>query len=225
MVTSFDQVIRQNTDLPEFIAIEGPIGVGKTTLAQHLSTTFNTHLLLEESDSNPFLERFYQDPNSAAMATQLHFLFQRVEKLETLASSGGRQPRTITDFLIDKDQLFAETTLDEDEIGLYKKVYQRVMFNKPRPNLVIYLQAPTDVLFERVQSRRLAAERQITREYLDLLNEAYMAFFHHYNDAPLLIINASELDLAKNPQHYEQLVDYLPRIQSGRHYFNPTPDL
>ena len=225
MTEGFEKIVRSQKGGIRYIAVEGPIGVGKTTLASNLASTFKSQLITEDSDNNPFLDRFYRDPKAAALPTQLFFLFQRAEKLEQLQHPDLFNQQTISDFLIDKDRIFAEFTLDQDELNIYEQVYQRMALDKPKPDLVIYLQAPTEVLYQRIHSRGLAAERTIQRDYLDQLNNAYMHFFHHYNEAPLLIVNAAELNLASNPNHYEQLVDYLLTIHSGRHYYNPTPDL
>ena len=210
-------------ELPRYIAIEGPIGVGKTTLAKHLAKSFDYELLLENAQDNPFLERFYAEPKSAALPTQLHFLFERNKKIQTLRQGDMFQPARVADFLIDKDPLFASVTLDDDELRLYQQVYNQLTIDAPNPDLVIYLQAPNEVLQERINNRGVAAEKLISGDYLHRLNDAYMNFFHYYDRAPLLIVNAAELDLANNPDHYAQLVNYMLRIKSGRHYYNPTP--
>ena len=215
----------EKLDAPRFIAVEGPIGVGKTTLAIHLATTFNYQLLREKTDENPFLERFYSNPKSAALPTQLFFLFQRAQQLQDLRQQDMFHDRRVADFLLEKDRLFAEVTLDEHEFHIYEQVYQQMTIEAPLPDLVIYLQAPTSVLVERVRQRGNEVERNIEADYLATLNDAYMRFFHFYDAAPLLIVNAGALDLAHNPEHYAQLVDYLLTIKRGRHYYNPTPTL
>ncbi|MGK0498644.1 MAG: deoxyadenosine/deoxycytidine kinase [Oceanicoccus sp.] len=207
---------------PKFIAVEGAIGVGKTTLSRQLATTFNYQLLLENAEENPFLERFYQNQKNAALATQLFFLFQRSQQLEDLRQGDIFEPVQVADFLINKDRLFAQLNLDEDEYQLYNKVYQQLTIDAPKPDLVIYLQASVDVLLSRIQSRGVQFEQKISRGYLESINEAYSEFFLYYDDAPLLIVNADELDVINRQQDYEQLVDYLLNIRSGRHYFNPT---
>ncbi|MDH4040690.1 MAG: deoxynucleoside kinase [Gammaproteobacteria bacterium] len=207
---------------PAYIAVEGPIGVGKTTLAKRLAASFNYQTLLEQADENPFLERFYRNRKQAALATQLFFLFQRSQKIHDLRQSDIFEPVRVADFLIEKDPLFARVNLDRDEFQLYQKVYRQLTIDAPRPDLVIYLQASPDVLLERIESRGIAAEKAIARDYLERLNEVYSEFFLYYDDAPLLIVNASELDLANSEADYIHLVDYLLEIRSGRHYFNPT---
>ena len=181
---------------PSFIAVEGSIGVGKTTLAHKLAASFDCATLLEDAEENPFLERFYNNREQAALATQLFFLFQRAQKIQDLRQADIFAPDRVADFLIDKDPLFARINLDRDEYQLYEKVYQQLTIDAPRPDLVLYLQAPTDVLLSRIESRGLAMEKGINRDYLERLNEVYSEFFLYYDDAPLLIVNASEIDLA-----------------------------
>ncbi len=207
---------------PRYIAVEGPIGVGKTTLTRRLAGSFNYETLLEEAEQNPFLEKFYRNRQQAALATQLFFLFQRAQKIQQLRQAELFSPVRVADFLIQKDPLFARVNLDSDEFELYEKVYQKLTIDAPRPDLVIYLQAPVNVLLERIEQRGIAAERTIDRAYLEQLNEVYREFFLYSEDSPLLIVNASMIDLARSDSDYEQLVDYLLDIRSGRHYFNPT---
>ncbi len=212
-------------DLPRFIAVEGPIGVGKTTLAQHLAKTLGYELLEEKADDNPFLERFYANPKAAALPTQLFFLFQRAQQIQDLRQQDMFQTARVADFLMDKDQLFAQVTLDDDELNIYQQVYDQLTIDAPEPDLVIYLQAPNNVLEDRIRTRGVEAERNINSGYLTTLNDAYMQFFHYYDRAPMLIVNATDLDLANNPDHYHQLVEYMLTVKSGRHYYNPTPTL
>lgn len=207
---------------PRFIAVEGAIGVGKTTLARRLAETFNYQVLLEQAEENPFLQRFYQSRKNAALATQLFFLFQRSQQIEDLRQDDMFEPVRVSDFLIDKDRLFARINLDDDEFRLYEKVYEQLTIDAPKPDLVIYLQAPVDVLTSRIQQRGISYEQVISTDYLQLLNEAYSEFFLYYDEAPLLIVNAAELDVVNRDDDYAQLVDYLLNIRSGRHYFNPT---
>ncbi len=221
-VLANDIALNLNTDtLPRFIAIEGPVGVGKTALAKRLAATFNYDTLLEQADENPFLERFYNDRPGAALATQLYFLFQRVRQIEQLRQGDMFKLVRIADFLIDKDPLFAQVTLDDDELRLYQNVYEQLTIDSPAPDLVIYLQAPSEVLIERINQRGVAMERNIDKSYLSALNEAYRQFFHYYDRSPLLIINAAEIDPVRNDQDYRNLVEYLLTIKSGRHYYNP----
>lgn len=209
--------------LPQpYIAVEGPIGVGKTTLAKRLAELFDYQLLLEDAHENPFLDKFYENRRQNALATQLFFLFQRVQKMDDLKQQDMFKPLRIADFLIDKDPIFAEVNLDPDEFELYRKVYSQMTVDAPTPDLVIYLQASVDRLLERIDRRGIASERTISRQYLEELNEVYSEFFLYYDAAPLLIVNANQLDLVSRQEDFAQLVDYALDIKAGRHYFNPT---
>ena len=210
---------------PRFIAVEGPIGVGKTSLTKRLAETFNYELLLENAEENPFLDRFYQNPRQHALATQLFFLFQRAQQIEESRQSDLFEPVRVSDFLIDKDRLFAELNLEKDEYNLYHKVYQHLVIDAPKPDLVIYLQAPTEVLLQRIQKRGIPSEQMIESKYLNQLNRAYTEFFHYYSDSKLLIVNSAEIDLVANDEDYEQLVTYILSLPNGTHYFNPKPTL
>ena len=210
---------------PRFIAVEGPIGVGKTSLTKRLAETFNYELLLENAEENPFLDRFYQNPRQHALATQLFFLFQRAQQIADSRQSDLFEPVRVSDFLIDKDRLFAELNLEKDEYELYHKVYQHLVIDAPKPDLVIYLQAPTEVLLQRIQKRGIPSEQMIESEYLNQLNRAYTEFFHYYSDSKLLIVNSAEIDLVANDEDYEQLVTYILSLPNGTHYFNPKPTL
>lgn len=207
---------------PAYIAVEGPIGIGKTTLARRLAETFNYEVLLEKPEDNPFLERFYQNQRNAALATQLFFLLQRGQQIQDLRQNDLFAPVRIADFLMQKDRLFARLNLDDDEFHLYEQVYNQLTLDIPKPDLVIYLQAPADVLLSRIQHRGVKFEQQIAKDYLASINEAYSEFFLYYDESPLLIVNAESIDFANRDSDYYQLVDYLLNIRSGRHYFNPT---
>ena len=219
--TSSDISLRGRT-VPSYIAVEGPIGVGKTTLARRIADTFDYDLLLEEAEMNPFLERFYQNRQQTALATQLFFLFQRVQKITELKQRDMFDQARVADFVLEKDPLFARVNLEPDEYALYQKVFSKMRVDAPVPDLVIYLQANPDRLLERIDRRGIDAERLIDRRYLEQLNEVYSEFFLYYDAAPLLIVNANEIDLAQGDTDYEQLVDYMLNIKKGRHYFNPT---
>ncbi|MEJ2059048.1 MAG: deoxynucleoside kinase [Gammaproteobacteria bacterium] len=208
---------------PSYIVVEGPIGVGKTTLARRLAEEFGSELMLEGAEENPFLERFYQSPKQAALATQLYFLMQRVRQLQSLRQGDIFNPVWMADYLIEKDRLFAKLTLDDDEFGLYEQVYASLTTDAPVPDLVIYLQAPVDVLLARIARRGRHFERSIEPAYLTRLCEAYTEFFHRYDDAPVLIVNASEIDLVNNEQDFQQLLQQVKAPATGRRYFNPLP--
>lgn len=207
--------------LPRFIAIEGPIGVGKTSLARRLAATLGYDTLLENIDDNPFLERFYRDPTTHALPTQLYFLFQRTRQIRQLRQGDMFNPLRVADFLLDKDPLFARVTLDDEELRLYQQVHAQLTLDRPIPDLVIYLQAPPEVLLTRIHKRGVAAERTISADYLRKLNEAYTQLFHYYDDAPLLIVNTRDINLADHDADYERFVEVLRTVKSGRHYYNP----
>jgi deoxyguanosine kinase len=204
-----------------FIAIEGPIGVGKTTLASRLAATLGAELVLERPEDNPFLERFYRNPRAGALPAQLYFLFQRLQQLSALKQQDLFAPVRVADYLIDKDRLFARTTLDEEEYRLYEQVYGRLASDVPRPDLVIYLQARVDVLLGRIARRGVRYEQFISRAYLERLNDAYARFFHDYDATSLLIVNAATIDLAGSDADYEELLAAIRRMRRGRLYYNP----
>lgn len=215
-----NEVIPQNRK--SFIAVEGPIGVGKTTLARKLAQTFQAELLLERTEENPFLEKFYQDPKAGALPAQLFFLFQRSRQLKELIQEDMFINCRVADYLMEKDRLFAHVTLDQDELNLYEQVYENLTIDAPTPDLVIYLQAPTDVLLKRIRKRGVKMEFSMSEEYLTKLSTAYTDFFHYYDASPLLIVNASGIDLVNNEKDYQQLLERIETTSSGRNYFNPT---
>lgn len=206
-----------------YIVIEGPIGVGKTSLARRLSQTFESELLLEGPEDNPFLERFYQDPVNAALPTQLYFLTQRVQQMRDLRQGELFSPVRVSDFLMEKDYLFAQLTLTDDELSLYEQIYEQMVTEIPQPDLVIYLQAPIDVLHKRISGRGRNYERTIESGYLEKLSEAYTEFFYNYKASPLLIVNAAEIDLVNKDDDYNLLLERIANIKHGRHFFNPLP--
>ena len=208
---------------PTYIAVEGPIGVGKTTLAKHLAETFSCETILEDAEENPFLERFYQNRRANALPTQLSFLFQRIQKLQAIKQGELFHQGRVSDFLIEKDPLFARITLDDDEYRLYQTLYDKVIEELPQPDLVVCLQAPTNTLHDRVKLRGNSIERGIDLTYLQKLNDAYTQFFYHYEDTPLLIVNTSEINLAQGNSDYYNLVKYILQGKPGRHYYNPHP--
>ncbi len=208
-----------------YVVVEGPIGVGKTSLARRLAKSFGSELVLEQGDENPFLERFYKNPRAAAFQTQLYFLFQRSRQLQDLRQADLFERVRVADYLLDKDRLFARLTLDEEELGLYEQVYAKLAIDAPVPDLVVYLQAPVDVLLERIARRGIDYEQTIERRYLERLVEAYARFFLEYEAAPVLMVNAAEIDPVGNEQDYGVLLAEIARARKGRHYFNPLKSL
>ena len=206
---------------PRFIVVEGPIGVGKTSLARRLATSFSAEPVLEQAAANPFLERFYRNPRAAAFPTQLYFLFQRAQQLAGLTQQDLFAPVRVSDYLLEKDRLFARITLDEAEYRLYEQVHAKLGILAPKPDLVIYLQAPVDVLIERIAKRGIDFEQYIERDYLQRLNEAYARFFHEYEEAPPLIVNAASIDPNNNHPDYDELLAAINRMKRGRLYYNP----
>ena len=172
--------------IPNYVVVEGPIGVGKTSLAKRLAASFESELMLEEAEKNPFLEGFYKDKQQSALPTQLFFLLQRAKQIQDIRQSDMFAPRRIADFLLEKDRLFASITLDADELKLYEQVYDTMTLDAPLPDLVIYLQAPIDVLLKRVRHRGRQIEEQLQAEYLQELIDAYTRFFYYYNATPCL---------------------------------------
>jgi len=207
----------------KYIVVEGPIGVGKTSLAQRLSDEFGSSLLLEQVDENPFLERFYQNPREAALSTQLHFLLQRTKQLQDFKQADIFSPVRVADFLIEKDRLFAQVTLNASEYELYEQIYSHMTIDAPIPDLVVYLQAPIEVLLQRIRKRGRGYERLIESAYLEQLNEAYAKFFYDYDNAPCLIVNASDIDFINNEKDYQQLLHEILNMEAGKRYFNPLP--
>jgi deoxyadenosine/deoxycytidine kinase len=205
-----------------YIVVEGPIGVGKTSLAKKLAETLSADLLLEEVYENPFLERFYRDGQTAALPAQMFFLFARARQIEDLRQSDMFTSTRVSDYLFAKDQLFADLNLSRDELHLYNKVVESLNVDAPVPDLVIYLQASADSLLGRIARRGVAFERAIDRQYLDRLTDAYARFFHAYDDGPLLIVNASQIDPINNQADFDQLFQQVERTTGGRHFFNPV---
>lgn len=208
---------------PGYIVVEGPIGVGKTSLARRLADSFGSELLLEGAAENPFLERFYRNPRQGALSTQLFFLLQRARQMQELRQGDMFRPVRVADFLIEKDQLFARLTLDDQEYKLYEQVYAHLTLDAPVPDLVIYLQAPVDTLLNRIAKRGIGYEQHIDSAYLERLSQGYARFFHDYDAAPLLIVNAAHVDLVNSDAAYEELLAQIERVKTGRHYFNPMP--
>jgi deoxyadenosine/deoxycytidine kinase len=210
------------TDTPHrFIVIEGPIGVGKTSLARKLAVSLGAETVLEQAAENPFLERFYRNPRVGALPAQLYFLFQRAQQLAALKQHDLFAPVRVADYLLAKDRLFARITLDEDEFRLYEQVHEKLAIEAPKPDLVVYLQAPANVLLDRIARRGIAYENLIEAAYLERLNDAYARYFHEYESGPLLIVNAASIDPVNNEADYEELLGAIGRMNRGRLYYNP----
>ena len=214
--------LNRTADSSRYIVVEGPIGVGKTSLAKKLADSLSADLVLEEVYENPFLERFYRDGQSAALPAQMFFLFARARQMEDLRQADLFANVRVSDYLFSKDQLFAELNLSQEELNLYNQVVDSLSIEAPVPNLVIYLQSSVDALLERIARRGIAFERAIDRRYLEKVTDAYARFFHAYNDGPLLIVNASQIDPINNEADYEQLFQQIERTTGGRHFFNPV---
>ena len=221
--------LKQFKKLPKFIAVEGPIGAGKTTLTKLLADSFGYDTFLEQPAENPFLPDFYINPSQAALGTQLFFLFQRVKQIQELKQEDIFSSSKVSDFLLDKDRLFAKVTLSAEELKLYEQIYKYLSIDLPTPDLVIYLQAETKTLYERVMHRGIEMEKTITFDYLELLNETYKEFFFDYNRSPVLIVNSDYLDFQTNKSDYnlllEKLLDYFNKPEGSKMYFNPSPVL
>ena len=205
----------------KFIVVEGPIGVGKTTLARKLANNLNSELLLEKFLENPFLEKFYKDIDKYALSTQLHFLLQRKADLSKLDSVGSSNKNYVSDYFINKDKLFAKTVLSRNEFELYTKIFDALNITIPKPDLIIYLQAEPDILLERIKLRGNGFEKNITKDYLQKITDAYTQFFYSYKESPLLIINTSRVDVNKS-HDYVMLLDEISKDIKGKNYFNPS---
>ncbi|MEK7476711.1 MAG: deoxynucleoside kinase [Candidatus Coatesbacteria bacterium] len=209
-------------DLPKYIVVEGPIGVGKTTVAEALAREINARVVLEAVEENPFLPRFYKDMRSFAFQTQLFFLLSRYRQQQDLQQGELFKKNTVADYLFAKDRLFAYLTLEEEELKLYERLHGMLNERILKPDLVIYLHASAEVLLDRVRGRGRAWERAISREYLEEVVRAYNYYFFHFSEAPLMVVNTNEVDLAHNPAQLKDLVRRMGEVRSGTHYFKPA---
>ncbi len=203
-----------------YIVVDGPIGVGKTSLARKLAARFGAEPLLEAPGDNPFLERFYADPQRHALAAQLNFLFQRADQVKQLAQQNLFSRGVVADFLLEKDRLFAALNLSEDELRLYHKIYGFLQPQSPRPDLVIALQASVDTLIERVRQRGIRYEQRISADYLARLADAYAHFFHGFDACPILFVNTEGLNFVDEPTHLDLLVQRISQMRGSREFFN-----
>lgn len=214
---------RAKTDIPSRIVVEGPIGVGKTTLASRLARSLDYEAVHERTGDNPFLERFHRARGRYALPLQLFFLVQRTEQLARLQQENLFRAGSVADYMLEKDDLFARVNLNQDEYRLYRQVYAKLAVQMPSPDLVIYLQAPAGVLLQRIRGRGQGFEADLGAEYLERLVDAYTNFFHAYAAAPLLVINVAQINFADSDEDYKMLLEQVIRAPAGRHFFNPMP--
>ena len=207
-----------------YTAIEGPIGVGKTSLAELLSKVLGARLVLEDFEDNPFLPDFYNDPERFGFQTQLFFLLQRYRQQQDLRQVDMFQKLLITDYMFVKDRLFASLNLGDKEMHLYDTVASLLERNIIKPDLVIYLQADTDVLMKNIEKRGRSMERNVTWEYIDALNQVYTEYFFRYQDTPLVIINTNNIDFVENENDLKEVIDYIRQPVAGTKFFNPVSE-
>lgn len=217
--------VRKERKPPSYIAIEGPIGAGKTTLANRLARSLGYATLLEPATENPFLDAFYREGSRHALPTQLFFLLHRARQISEIKTGDLLGPNIIADFLMAKDELFARLTLSPEEFDLYRQISEKLQVDAPVPDLVIYLQANVDVLLTRIRHRGIRSELKIETGYLAALAEAYTEFFHFYDQGPLLVVNANQIDIVNSEEHYNALLAQVLDMSGARQYFNPNPEL
>ncbi len=204
-----------------YIVVEGPLGVGKTTLARLLAEEFNARAVLEQVEENPFLRKFYEDPGTYAFQTQLFFLLSRYRQQRALAQQDLFSQNTVADYLFAKDQIFAQANLETDELALYRQLFGLLDARLPKPDLVVYLQARADVLMERLRKRDRDYERRLAPEYVQRIAEAYRDFFFYYDETPLLVVNSSDVDFVARPEDLADLVREIRRMGPGVQHYIP----
>lgn len=204
-----------------YLAVEGPVGVGKTSLATMLAKDLNARLTLEEASGNPFLGRFYENPRQYAFQAQIYFLLSRYRQQVELIQQDLFNHTTVSDYLFARDEIFASINLTQDELDLYNKVYQLLGERLPKPDVVIFLQANEDVLMRRIKKRKISYEQGIQQEYVERVAQAYSQFFFRYTQSPLLVVNTSGIDFVKNEKDYETLrkeLYYMWKNRMEKHY-------
>jgi len=214
----------QKSDL-KYVVVEGPIGVGKTTLANKLALDWDAELVLENVEDNPFLLQFYEEPRQFALSTQLHFLLTRTRQIQHIKQQSIFSNTRVSDFMAHKEKLFAQITLNSEEYDLYDQIYSYLTSDLPKPDLIIYLQASTKTLEKRVKNRARGYEKHINFSYLEKINSSYANFFHKYDSSPLLIINTENVDFVNNNEDYLDIINMIYKMEKGKHYFNPIPTI
>ena len=209
----------------KYIVIEGPIGVGKTSLANKLALEWDAELILENVDDNPFLSKFYKNQREVSFQTQLYFLLTRTRQVQSFKQQDIFSKPRVSDFMLQKDRLFAQVTLNNEEYDLYDQLYSYMTVDIPKPDLLIYLQAPIEVLMKRIRKRGRDFEKYITSQYLENLNSTYLRFFNSYNGSPLLVVNAEDIDFVNNANDYKNLLNKIYSIDKGKHYINPMASI
>jgi deoxyadenosine/deoxycytidine kinase len=209
----------------KYVVIEGPIGVGKTSLSNKLALEWDAELILENVDDNPFLTKFYKNPREVSLQTQLYFLLTRTRQVQGFKQQDIFSKTRVSDFMLQKDRLFAQVTLNNEEYDLYDQLYSYMTVDIPTPDLLIYLQAPINVLMKRIKKRGRDFEKYINTQYLERLNSMYLKFFNNYNASPLLIVNAEDIDFVNNESDYKNLLEKIYSIEKGKHYFNPLASI
>ena len=210
---------------PKYIAVEGVIGVGKTTFAQMLAERIEAELVNEEVFENPFLVDFYKNRKRFGFSCQLYFLISRFQQQQGLMVRDLFAQRIVADYLFAKDNIFASINLSDRELALYNRIAPVLSADIPRPDLAIYLQASTPTLLKRIQNRNFSFEKSIDFDYIEVLNKAYDYYFFNYTDTPLLVVKTDEIDFVNNPEHFDDLIEQISKPVSGKNYYAPAGDL
>lgn len=206
---------------PRYIVVEGPIGVGKTSLAKKLGEVFRARVVLECPEDNPFLDKFYENQEKYAFQTQVFFLLSRFRQQQDLLQQDLFQQSTVVDYFFEKDRIFASLNLSDEELALYEQVYNLLNAKVPKPDLIIYLQAKTKVLLERINRRGIASEKNINPKYIEALNQLYNDYFFYYNNSPILVVNTNEIDFVEKEEDFKELVKEIKQMRKGTQHFIP----